>query len=240
MKTILKWSIIVFLGLQISCRSHELNHSVTTAFGRFNYSENDMNTITDLVHACNVHLPQISKDLNLQINNSVVIELYPSQDEYNRNIMNSDLKNSPAISGNGKIQIVSPLAKIRSGGLKYEDRLLFLIHEYIHLLIDKLKPEPPIFIDEGIACYYSSYDFYMSSTKKYLKQLNFTPSVEQLVNHYYDLPVPDLFSFLFIDYIVKSKGKDILPVLLRQPEIYFSQEVDKNWKSYIQQNYFPD
>lgn len=238
MKIFRRLILLLFLFLNVSCTSQGLDYSKVTKYGNFRYSENDLNTINDLVRVCDENLPRISSELNLGINNSVIIELYPNQEDYDRNIINSDLKGSPAISGDGKIQIVSPKSKIKIDSIKYEDRLMFLVHEYIHTLIDELDNTPPIFIDEGIASYYSSFSFYKSSAQKYAKNINFIPTVEQLRDNYYQIPAADLFSFLFIDFIIELNGKRILPEILKHPEMLAKDNLDEKWANYIKVNYY--
>lgn len=238
MKNATRLILILTLLFQASCSSQILDYDKTTEFGQFKYSKNDLDTIDDLIKVCKDNLPGISTELNLKTDKSIVIEVYPNQEVYNENIINPDFKNSPAISGNGKIQIVSPHAKIRIDSLKYDERLMLLVHEYIHILIDKLDSPPPTFIDEGIASYYSSNNFYKSSAKKYVKRIGFIPTIEQLQNHYNKLPAPDLFSFLFIDFLVQSKGKSIIGEILRSHEFNSGSDMNETWKKYITDNYY--
>ena len=215
MHTKISYTLLAIFLLQTSCNPQNLNYTKETKVGSFRYSKNDINTINDLIKVTEINLPGICDELNIEFEHLVTIEIYPSQEEYNRNIINPDYKNSPAISGNGKIQIVSPLAKIKIDGIKYDDRLLLLVHEYVHILIDNLDKAPPTFIDEGIACFYSSNDYYRSAAKKYIKQINFIPNIKQLLENYHEMPAPDLFSFLFIDFTVQTKGRKILKELLK-------------------------
>jgi len=227
----------ILLTLQPGCRSQQLNFTQMSQYGIFHYCEQDTQAVKDLLQCCATVLPGIAGDLNLTAPENISIEIYPTQNDYNRNIMNPALQNSPAISGNGKIQLVSPLAKIKIDNLTYEERLLLLVHEYVHILIDGLDPEPPLFIDEGIACYYSSYQFYKSAAAQYVKQINFIPTTSQLKDHYHELPAPDLFSFLFIDYLVQQQGKQILPAVLTQPQL-LDDILNTGWLEFVKQHYY--
>jgi len=130
------------------------------------------------------------------------------------------------------------LAKIKVDSIKYNDRLLLLVHEYVHILVDNLEKAPPIFIDEGIASFYSSYGFYKSTAINYVKQINFIPNIEQLLKHYYEIPAPDLFSFVFIDFIVELKGRKILPEILRQQDFLTDDDLNEHWKRFIEEYYY--
>jgi hypothetical protein len=228
------------IGLTNGCKSQELNCSLETKYGKFKFSESDSNTVRDLLVTCDKEIPSISKELNIDIDNSIIIEIYSSQDNYNSSIMNPALKDSPAISGDFKIQMVSPLSPLEAenkvGKIKYHDRMYFLVHEYVHLLIDKLESQPPLCIDEGIACFYSSKDFYLDMASKYVKQINYIPSVEQLVTSYDKVPAPDLFSFLLVGFIVQTKGRETLPDLIRQPD--YIMQMDDIWVEFVKKKYY--
>lgn len=223
-----------------SCNSYEFNYSLETKYGEFKYTVVDTNTVRDLLLVCEKEIPVICKELNIDFDRSVIIEIYPNQESYNNSIINTDLKNSPAISGNNKIQLVSALSPLAAedkiGSIKYTDRMYFLIHEYVHILIDKLENPPPLFIDEGIASYYSSRVFYLDMAMKYVKQINYIPSVDQLMNKYNKIPAPDLFSFIFIDYIIQTQGKEKLVDILRHP--YKIEQLNDNWIDYVKTKYY--
>lgn len=241
MKNFIKNLNILFLiGLASSCNSQHLNYSLDTRYGKFIFSKADTGIVEDLLIICDKELPKISEELNINIDNSVTVEIYSNQDDYNNTIINPNFKNTPAISGDLKIQMVSPLSSLEAekylGKISYNDKLYFLIHEYVHILIDKLECEPPILIDEGVACYYSSKDFYLNAALKYVKQINYIPSIEQLISSYYSVSAPDLFSFLFVDFMVQTQGKEILEKLIRDPD-YINKYNDK-WKEYIKINYY--
>jgi hypothetical protein len=223
--------------LPLGCGSRELDRSVHSKYGTFRFSDRDSSIVRDLIAVCDTSLPAIVAELDLRIVDPVVLEIQPDQETYDRRILNPDMKGSPAISGNGKIQLVSPLAKINMEGLSRDDRLMLLVHEYIHVLIDGLEKEPPIFIDEGIASFYSSRGFYLTSARRYVKPIGFIPTIEQLRNHYRQIPAPDLFSFLFVEFIAQTKGRKALSGLLRSPEWLDREEVNSGWKDFVGKNF---
>jgi hypothetical protein len=235
-------NLIVFIlfGIANGCNSQELDYSLASKYGTFKYSVIDTNTVKDFLKVCDKEIPIICNELNIDFENSIIIEIYPNQEKYNYSIINSDLKNSPAISGDDRIQLVSPLSplevekKIRT--VKYSDRMNFLIHEYVHILIDRLEYPPPLCIDEGIASFYSSRGFYLDMATRYVKQINYIPSIEELIANYDKLPAPDLFSFLLIDYVVQSQGKEKLGDIIRQSS-YIKQFNDK-WNEYVKNKYY--
>jgi hypothetical protein len=92
---------------------------------------------------------------------------------------------------------------------------MFIVHEYVHISIDQINPSLPIFLNEGLACYFGSYDFYRGVVEKYLDQLTFKPSIDQLINNYDKIPGVDIYSFLFIDFLIKTEGQQNLRGILK-------------------------
>ena len=72
-----------------------------------------------------------------------------------------------------------------------------------------------MFLNEGLACYFGSYDFYRGVVEKYLVRLTFRPSIDQLLNHYNKIPGVDVYSFIFIHFLIKTEGQQDLLVILK-------------------------
>lgn len=232
--------IFLLIGITNSCNSQKLDYSLDTKFGIVKYSVTDTGTVRDFLTTAENVIPSISNELGIDFDNSVVIEIYPDQESYNNSILEPDLKNSPAISGNFRIQLISPLAPLyaenKIGTIKYADRLSFFVHEYTHILLDKFEEPIPLCIDEGVASFYSSKEFYLDMALKYVRQINYIPSIEQLVSHYHEVPAPDLFSFLLIDFSIQKNGKENLPNLIRDPESI--KQLNESWIEYIRGKYY--
>ncbi len=199
--------LLIILTVSISCHAQLLNNSRTTPYGIFKFSKQDSDAVDDLIQCCNINLPVIADILKVKFDTKTIVEIYPNQTEYDQNIINQDLAGSPAISGYGKIQMVSPNAEIKIDNIPYPSRLMFIVHEYVHLCIDQINPSLPIFLNEGLACYYGSHDFYRGVVEKHLDQLTFKPSINQLINSYNKIPGVDVYSFIFIDFLVKTEGQ---------------------------------
>lgn len=240
MRRILTYVItLIMFGLTNSCSSQNLNYSLNTPYGKFKFSQSDSGIINELLSICNKEIPVISKALNIKIDQSITIEIYPKQEQYNSAIINPEFKHSPAISGDWKIQMVSPLSPLEAekklGKISYHDKMYFLIHEYVHILMDKLETPPPLCIDEGVASFYSSKEFYLTAAKKYVKQIYFIPTIEQLMKSYHSIPAPDLFSCLLVDFLVQTQGKEILPRMIREPG--YIRQFNDHWMDYIKTMY---
>jgi hypothetical protein len=201
--------LLLFLTIPYSSQAQLLNNTRTTPLGIFKFSDQDKESIDDLIQCCENNLPKIADILKVKYPKTL-IEVYPSQTEYDKNILNKSLKGSPAISGFGKIQMVSPKSAIRIDSIPYRDRLLFLIHEYVHICVDQISPTLPEFLNEGLACYFGSYNFYRTVIFKYQDQLNNKPTVDQLTYSYDKIPGIDVYAFLFIDFLIKTEGQQNL------------------------------
>jgi hypothetical protein len=207
--------LLLIFTILLSCQSQLLNNVRTTPQGIFKFSDQDKDCIDDLIQCCNNILPTIAEILKVEFDHETVIEVYPDQTEYDINIININFRGSPAISGYGKIQMVSPKATIKIDNIPYQDRLLFLIHEYVHTCIDQISPSLPTFLNEGLACYFGSNNFYRAVVDKYKAQLTSKPTVDQLINSYDVIPGADVYSFLFIDFLIKTAGQQNLSATLK-------------------------
>jgi hypothetical protein len=94
-----------------------------------------------------------------------------------------------------------------------------------------LESPLPISIDEGLACYYSSLNFYKDIAYKYLDQINFKPTIDQLLNHYYEIPAPDLFSCLFLDFLITSSEQKSIAGIIRNSGNLIQKNND--WFKYL-------
>lgn len=227
---------IIFLPFFIcGCKSQPLELEMVTEYGIFKYSARDKKQVEDLLQTCQENFDQISDQLKLENDRNITIEIYPDQTEYDKYVMDPGFKGSPAISGNRRIQLVSPVSRIRIDTISYHNRLKFLIHEYIHILLDQLENEPPIWLDEGLACYFGSYDFYHSVVKSHFEELKFFPEIEQLANQYYEIPAADVFSFLAVEYLVASGQFDTIDKIIRNPNIIKISKPD--WMDFVKSRY---
>ncbi|HEX2919646.1 MAG TPA: hypothetical protein VHO50_00630 [Bacteroidales bacterium] len=233
MRITLVCQFIIFMIFADSCSSKNLKNSKTTPYGVFKYSDVDSELIDDLIGCCKTNLPDIESALNVKIHPETIIEVFPSQAEYDRKIINENLKGSPAISGYGKIQLVSPKAPIRIENIPYKERLWFLIHEYVHLSIDQIDPSLPIFLNEGLACYFGSYNFYKTVVSRYFDKLKSYPSIDQLTDNYDKIMGVDVYSFLFIVFIVRTEGQQNLVTVLRDHQSLRAKNGD--WINFLEE-----
>lgn len=113
--------------------------------------------------------------------------------------------------------LVSPLSPIKVSGITREDRLQMAVHEFAHLLVDEINPNAPIWLDEGVACYEGSFDFYARVGRENMEKL---PKIgfAVLQDEYYNLPGADLYAFYAVSFIVDEYGYGAINKLIRNPE----------------------
>jgi hypothetical protein len=223
--------ILIVLTISISCQAQILDDTKSTSVGVFRFSSQNKGVVDDLVKCCEQNLPKIAEVLNVKFNPKTIIEVYPDQKEYDNNIINKALTGSPAISGYGKIQMVSPSAPIKIPNIPYPDRLMFIVHEFVHTSIDQISPSMPTFLNEGLASYFGSNNFYRAVIEKYQDQLTLQPTIDLLINNYSKIPGVDVYSFLFIDFLVKTEGEQELLRTLKNHSSINSKNND--WIKYL-------
>jgi hypothetical protein len=223
--------LLLILTIPLSCQGQLLNNTRTTTQGIFKFSDQDKESVDDLIQCCGNNLPVIADILKVKFDLKTIIEVYPNQTEYDNKIINKILVGSPAISGYGKIQMVSPKATIKIDNIPYHDRLLFLIHEYVHTCIDQISPSLPTFLNEGLACYFGSNNFYRAVVDKCQFQLTSKPTVDQLINSYDNIPGIDVYSFLFIDFLIKTDGQQNLLATLKNHSSIRTK--DSDWIKFL-------
>lgn len=208
----------------------------------FYFNPQDLDAVDNIMEMLNVNCPVICSHLDFEFKEQVSVELYPNQDDYDKSLTDSSVIGSPACSGNRTIKLVSPESPIRISGIPYNERLLMAVHEYVHLLIDEINNQTPVWLDEGLACYEGSRDFYKEISQIVLIEI---PEIQfvDLENSYYDTPASDIYSFTAVQYIAEVYGYEKLNQLIRNPSGFEDilsirkDEFNMNWNAYIQKNY---
>lgn len=188
--------------------------------GLFTYfsTDNDRSTVREIEALMDSVAHQIPLDLDVDYRHPVTVEIYPSQEEYDAHLMNPTMRGSPAVSGKYRIQMVSPRAPIRVPGITYNNRLWFAVHEFVHLVIDQISQQTPMWLDEGVASYEGSGSFYARDERVRKILGNQLPSLAKLMQSYSELPAADVYSFSVVEFIVSEYGMPALVRVLRSPE----------------------
>ena len=127
-------------------------HYQSGLFSYFAY-EQDSSAVRQISALMNSASLNVSQNLGMEYKHRVIVEIYPDQQAYDENIMNPEMRGTPALSGSYRIQMVSPNSPIAVQGIPYQQRLQFAVHEFTHLVIDEISDDVPLWLHEGMACY---------------------------------------------------------------------------------------
>src|SRR5512140_3369777 len=97
----------------------------------------------DLKRGIEVALVRIPTDLGQPLTHRIAIDVYPDQACYDRSVPD-ERRGTPAVSGDWRIQMVSPRSAIRVSGIPYVARLEFVDHEIAHLVLNEINGSLPM------------------------------------------------------------------------------------------------
>lgn len=179
-------------------------------------TEADRQAALDVAAAIEAQALAICATLKTPCAFRVELELYPDQTEFDRHIMNPDMRGYFALSGPPhRIQMVSP-AKPGEVAIAYDDAVKIAVHEFTHLALDEIAPELPAWLDEGTAVYVGPHELYATVCDSAFP-FELVPPFARLRDDYGEVTAPDLFAYAAVDFIVTSYGMDKLNDLLRRP-----------------------
>lgn len=171
--------------------------------------------LSDVRRTVERQAPAICAALEAPCRFAVAVEVYPSQQTFDRRVLNPAMRGYRAVSSEGRIQLVSP-AVGGTPALSYTDGLMIAAHEFAHLVLDELNPDLPDWLDEGAAVFFGPargralYDR-ACRTGAVLE----TPAYSRLTQHYADVRGADLFAYTLVASIAEHAGTDRLLALLR-------------------------
>jgi len=255
MKTISSIFLLSLLSINMICSSGRNNHmskdhvekvlnnNLQTELFAFYCSDKDTTVLKEIKKTLEDNHERLCSELENSYRFQIVVEIYPDQESYNEALTDKSVTGSPACSGNRRIQLVSPNSPIRIAGIPYEDRLLMVVHEYVHLMLNEINDSLPIWITEGVASYLGSpnggYDRICSLVFGQLPEI----SLENLYSNYAHLSAPDIYSFSAIRFIANHFGLKILNRLIRDPVNLHNilgvnlKEFDNEWNGFINLKY---
>jgi hypothetical protein len=204
--------------------------------------EGDMQAIRDVAEALNLSAPQIRRDLDLDYQEKVTVELFPDQDSLDEFGMNPRMQGYYAYSGESRIQMVSPRNPMPRFDTGYSSRVMIAVHEFVHIVNTAINPDMPSWMNEGVAIYIGPHDIY-----SYVCEGHFPfeqiPSFADMQQKYESVPAGDLFAFALVDYIVSEYDLQTLNQLIRAP-IAFEDllgvtqiDFEERWHEYMDQSY---
>lgn len=194
--------------------------------------------LNDIAAALNAGAPAVCAALDIACDFPVTVEVFADQAAFDRGVMNPDLRGFFSLSGDGRIQMVSPANSGRAE-LAYEDGVGIAVHEFVHLALDRIDPELPDWLDEGTAVLLGPHEVYDHACRAQLAGVDL-PTLDDLRQHYAEVPAADLFAYTLVASIVATDGLDGLNALLRAPDDLEGAlgrsvpEVEKEWRGFVE------
>lgn len=211
------------------------------------YSFNqDKDCLDDLAKVLKDNYSRISKDLNINLKDKIIIEIYPDINSYHNSIGSPNAPDWVVGTGWGnKIKMVSPLNPGKQH--TYETLKQVVVHEFTHVAISSINSNLdsiPLWLNEGTAVYEAKQ--MSDNTRVAIKEKvnnNEIPSLSKMSPENFSATGGYAFSYTAIEYIVKNYGYDTLISLLKTPtnleKIIGTNmiEFEGNWRSYLKENY---
>jgi hypothetical protein len=209
--------------------------------GRFTVfaGADDAKATTDVALALQAHAPRIRRDLAVDLQGPVVVELFADQASLDRDGMNPRMRGFYAYSADRHIQMVSPRNPTRDPAIAYPDRVLIAVHELVHLAIDDINPRLEGWLDEGAATFIGPHEPYAQACRQRFP-FALLPTLRDLEQSYEAVPAADLFAYSLVEFIVARHGLHTLNRLLRAPESLEQilgcdrDELERQWREYLQ------
>ncbi|MGE5374473.1 MAG: hypothetical protein ACM3XO_05395 [Bacteroidota bacterium] len=205
-------------------------------------AQTDRQTARDILAALQANSEQICADLQTKCRFPVLVEVYPDQASFDKHVMNPEMRGFFAISGfPHTIQMVSP-ANPAPHQVSYEEGVSVAVHEFVHLALDEVNDELPIWLDEGTAVYLAPHRRYTRVCEQAFP-FELVPSFRQLEEDYEDIQAADLFAYTAVDFIVSRYGMETLNSLLHTPQdleqiLGLSQEeFEESWLRFMRTHY---
>jgi hypothetical protein len=201
----------------------------------------DRDTAADVADALAANSAQICRRLAVDCQFAVRVELFPDQESFDQHGMNPEMQGYYAYSGDNRIQMVSPRQPIPGVDIPYDDRVQIAVHEFVHLVLDRINPGLPSWLDEGAAIQvgpHAVYDYTCRNQFPFDK----IPSLHDLEDNYASVPAADLFAYSFVNFLVGEYGIDTLNTLVRSPDRLETitqasiRELESHWHEYMDQN----
>ena len=149
--------------------------------------------------------------------------------------------------GVGKIIIASPLNP--PPGSEFDNVLNTAVHEFVHILVNKINEDIPRWLNEGIACYEAK-----DNDKKWILKTIKDGLVGDMLPTFKDLDTGDDFetffkrngyqySYTIVEAIIEEYGYDKLYNFIKSPDNFVDifgiteNQLQNKWIEYIRNNY---
>ncbi|MBU3113068.1 peptidase MA family metallohydrolase [Clostridium lacusfryxellense] len=229
-------------------REGTLNLSQETQHFIIYYTEVDKTCIDKVSEVLENNYNRITVNLNQQIDEKLSIEIHSELNQLHRAL---GLINAPnwirGGIGVGKIVIASPLNPPPRS--EFNNVVNTAVHEFVHIIVNKINGDTPRWLNEGIACYEAK-----DNNEEWIRETVENGLVNNIVPTLNELDTGEDFetffkrdgyqySYTIVESIIKEFGYDKLCDLIKSPksfvDIFEKTELQfqKNWIEFIKKNY---
>lgn len=212
------------------------------------YTEFDERCIVKVLDDLEKNYHRITSNLNQKLDDKLVIEVYSDLKDLHLALGLSDAPNW--IRGglrDGEIIIASPMNP--PPGSDFDNVLKTAVHEFVHIIVNKINKDIPRWLNEGIACFEAK-----DNNDDWIRETVENGLINNKVPTFKDLDTGDDFSTFFdrdgyqysytiIESIVEEFGYDKLRNLIKYPNEFKrifminEKQLQDKWIDYIKRNY---
>ena len=149
--------------------------------------------------------------------------------------------------GVGKIVIASPLNP--PPGSQFDNVLNTAVHEFVHIIVNKINRDTPRWLNEGIACYEAK-----DNNESWIRNTVMNGLINNTIPTFKDLDTGEDFetffkrngyqySYTIVESIIEEFGYDKLYNLIQSPHNFVGilgiteHQLQNKWVQYIKKNY---
>ena len=227
---------------------YKLNLRKETQHFIINYAEIDKTCIEKVSYVLENNYNRITIVFNQKLQEKLTIEIYW---DINQLHIALGLPNAPdwirGGTGVDKIVIASPLNP--PPGSQFDNVLNTAVHEFMHIIVNKINDHTPRWLNEGIACYEAK-----DNNENWIRETINNGLVNNTVPTFNDLDTGEDFetfftrngyqySYTIVESIIEEFGYDKLYNLIKLPNNFVDifgiteEQLQSKWIEYIRKNY---
>lgn len=180
-------------------------------------ADNDVQSAEAVAGILENNYGKITSDLDAEPSEKCRLMIYPDIDSFHKAIGYDDAPDWLAGTADGNtLHMVSPANP--GSAHSYGDIMFVAVHEFVHIVVDEINSEVPVFLNEGVAAYEAGQSSgVMARVQQALTNDTF-PTVKEL-----ETLSPDnglyQFAYAFVDYIIDTYGMEKLTEFIRTPSV---------------------
>lgn len=212
------------------------------------YSEIDSTCIDNVSDVLENNYNRIVINFNQKLQEKLIIEIHS---DLNQLHIALGFPNAPnwirGGLGVGKIAIASPLNP--PPGSKFDNVINTAVHEFVHIIINKINGDTPRWLNEGIACYEAK-----DNDENWIRKTVENGLLNNMIPTFKDLDTGEDFetffklngyqySYTIVESIINLFGYEKLHNLIKSPNSFVEifgiteGELQDKWINYIKENY---